>query len=142
VDGLAGLLIQFPQIRQAQAPDIKLPDGGLSNRETRDSEVMGSLSIAVQEACGDQIGQKAVNRAHWQPRQSRHLLRSESLRRFAKKMKQPQPTLKSGNVVIAFGTSVHRNWKNESAELSDENHFYAIPSSKAAEFLDCLHDGP
>src|ERR1700686_1284292 len=109
VDGFAGLLVQFPQIGQAQASDIKLVYGGLSNRETRDSKLMGALSIAVQEACSDQIGEKTVNRAYRKPRQSRHLLRSESLRRFAKKMQQPQPTLKSGNVVITFGTSVHRN---------------------------------
>ena len=111
VDGLAGLLVEFPQIGQAQASDIKLVCRGLSNGKTCDSEMMSALSIAVQEARGNQIGQKAVNRAHWQPRQSRHLLRSESLRRFAKKVKQPQPTLKSDNVVIAFGTSVHRMTK-------------------------------
>jgi hypothetical protein len=89
--------------------------------------MMRAFSIAVQEARGDQIGQKAVNRAYGQPRQGRHLLCGETLRRFAKKMQQPQPTLKSGNVVTTFVTNVHRNRQNESAELSDENHFYAIP---------------
>src|ERR1700686_5428738 len=109
MDGLAGLLVQFPQVRQAQASDIKLRYGGLSNGETCDSEMMRTFSITVQEARGDQSGQKAVNRAYGQPRQSRHLLGSETLRRFAKKMQQPQPTLKGGNVVIAFVTNVHRN---------------------------------
>src|SRR6266567_319737 len=139
VDGLAGLLVQFLQIWQAQASDIKLPHGSLSNGETCDSEVIGAFSIAVQEARSDQVRQKAVNRAHRQPRQSRHLLRSESPWGFAEKMQKPQPTLKSSNVVITFGTNGHKYFKNESAGLSDENRIFAIPASlKAAEFLNCL----
>ena len=59
---------------QAQAANIKLPYGGLTNREARDPEVMGAFSIAVQETGSDQICQEAMNRAHRQPRQSRHLL--------------------------------------------------------------------
>jgi hypothetical protein len=109
VYGLAGLLVQFPQTRQAQASDIKLSYGGLANGEACDSEVMGAFSIAVQEARGHQVGQKAVNRAHRQPRQSRHLLRSESPRGFAKKKQKPQPTLESRNVVTTFGMNGHRH---------------------------------
>ena len=68
------MLVQFAQIQQAQAPDIQRAHGGLPNRETCDSEVMRTFSIAVQEARGNQIGQKAVDRAYGQPRQSCHLL--------------------------------------------------------------------
>src|SRR6266567_3722090 len=78
--GLASLLVQFPQIWQAQAPDIKLAYCGLSNTKTCNSEVMGAFSVAVQETRGDQVGEKTVNRAHWEPRQSCHLLGGESLR--------------------------------------------------------------
>ena len=57
---------------------------------------------------GHQIGQKAVNGAHRQPRQRRHLLRGESSRRFAEEMQKPQPALQGGNVVVAFRTYSHR----------------------------------
>jgi hypothetical protein len=66
--GLAGLLIQFPQIGQAETPDIKLPHGRLTNRETCDSKMMGALPVTVQKTRTDQICQEAMNRAHWEPR--------------------------------------------------------------------------
>src|SRR5260370_5357424 len=102
------MLVQLLQIWQAQASDIKLPHGSLSNGETFNSEVIGAFSIAVQEARSDQVRQKAVNRAHRQARQSRHLLRSESPRGFAGKMQKPQPTMKGSNVGITFGTNGHK----------------------------------
>jgi hypothetical protein len=38
-------------------------------------------------------------------------LARQPLGQFAKKMQQPQPTLKSGDVVITFRTNVHRTGK-------------------------------
>src|SRR5450631_1018795 len=125
VDGLASLLVQLLQIWQAQAPDIELADGSLSNRKTCNSEAMVAFSVAVQETRSDQVGQKTVNRAHWKPRQSCHLLGGESSRGFAEEMQELQHTLKSGDVVVPFWATVHDERENESDELSDENRFNA-----------------
>jgi len=90
VDGLAGLLVQFAQIRQAQAPDIQLAHGSLPNRETCDSEVMRTFSIAVQKLAVTRLARK-----RWPCLRAAAtklpLLGSQTLRRFAKKMQQPQP---------------------------------------------------
>ena len=111
VDCFASLLIQFPQVGQAQAPDIELPDSCLSNRETSDSEMMAAFPITVQEARADQISQKTMHRAHWQPRQLCHLLGAQPARELTKEMQQAQPALKSGNVVISLGMNFHKEWQ-------------------------------
>src|SRR6476661_4349044 len=96
-------------MRQAQAPDVQLACGRLSDGETRDPEMVDALDIAVQESAADQIRQEPVNRADWQSRQTRHLFRGQPSRGFAEEMQKPQPALKGGNVVITFGTSRHKN---------------------------------
>ena len=104
---LAGLLIQFPQIGQAETADVKLPHGGLTDGETCDSEMMGTLSITVEKARVDQICQKAMNCAHREPRQTSNLLRRKSPREFAEKVQQAQPPLQSCNVVIPLSANCH-----------------------------------
>ena len=111
VDGLAGLLVQFAQIRQAQAPDIQLAHGSLPNRETCDSEVMRTFSIAVQKLAVTRLARKRWTVLTGSRDKAATCLASQPLGRFAKKMQQPQPTLKSGNVVITFRTNVHRTDK-------------------------------
>jgi hypothetical protein len=120
VNGFASLLVQFPQVRQAQATDIELTDGGLSDGKACDSKVVGAFAITIQESRGNQVGEKAMNCAHRKASQGGHLLGGEASRGFAEKMKKAQSALQSGNVVIPLGTNVHKTVKNESAGLSDE----------------------
>src|SRR5678815_1511897 len=86
---------------------------------------MRTFSVAVQEPGSHQICQKAMYGTDRQPRKRRHLLCSEAPRRLAEKVQKPQPTLQGRYVVISFRTNSHRNSKNESAGLSDENRFFA-----------------
>src|SRR5581483_2075758 len=108
--GFTRLLIQFAQIRKAQAPDIELPSGRLPNRETCDPKMMDSFPIAIKKSRCHQIREEAVHRAHRQAGEGGHLLCGQSSWRLAEKMQQAQTALKGSDVVISLGAYRHRRY--------------------------------
>jgi hypothetical protein len=81
---LPRLLIQFPQVRQAQAANVELAACRLADGKACDPQVIVALSVAAHEFRCDEIRQKAVNRADGQPRESSNLLGGQSSRRLSK----------------------------------------------------------
>lgn len=96
------LLVQLPQVRQAQAPDIELSGRRLPDRETCDSQVMDTFSVAIQESGCDKVRKEAMNRAHWQPGKASYLFGGQPARRFAEEMEKAQSALKGSDVIVAF----------------------------------------
>src|SRR5215831_6475940 len=107
VNGFPSLVIQLPQVRQAQSADIKLADRCLPDRKTGNPEVISTIYVAAQEAGRDQVRQKAMDGAHRKTRKSGHLLCGEAAGILAEKMEKTQSALQGCNVVCALWSSGH-----------------------------------
>ena len=53
MNGFAGRLVQFAQIRKAQAADIELSYSSLPDGKTCNSKMMGAFRIAIQKSGRD-----------------------------------------------------------------------------------------
>ena len=74
----------------------------MSDGETCNSEMVDTVTTAVQESGAVQIHQETVHRADRQLGQAGDLLGSETTRRFAEKMQKTQAALQRGDVVASF----------------------------------------
>lgn len=67
VDRLTRLLVEFPQIRQAQVANVELTGCRLPNRKACNAQTIDAFRVAIEKSRRDQISQEAVDGAYGQP---------------------------------------------------------------------------
>src|SRR5579862_1041732 len=95
-------MIEFPQKRQTDAPQVEMAVRRLAQRHARDSKLKDAARIRSQKARRLQVHKEAMHRADRKPGKLPHLLGGKAALRAGEQFQKPQPALKRCDVIGSF----------------------------------------